>query len=57
MEKAQIPFINLEILIMAACPGYIMFAESNQKASYEDGTVKIINVKGKVVATLKKSQK
>ena len=46
-----------KVHVLAACPGYIMFAESNQKASYEDGTVKIINVKGKVVATLKKSQK
>ncbi len=34
-----------------------MIAEGNKDASYEKGTVKIINEKGKVLATLKKSQK
>lgn len=46
-----------KLRVLAACPGYIMIAESNKDASYEDGTVKIINEKGKVLATLKKSQK
>ena len=26
-----------KVYVLAACPGYIMFAERNQKASYEDG--------------------
>lgn len=46
-----------KLRVLAACPGYIMIAESNKDASYENGTVKIINEKGKVLATLKKSQK
>lgn len=46
-----------KLRVLSACPGYIMIAEGNKDASYEKGTVKIINEKGKVLATLKKSQK
>lgn len=43
-----------KLRVLAACLGYIMIAESNKDASYENGTVKIMNEKGKVLATLKK---